>query len=146
MSLSLEIILTPILTLFIVQSIKLATDGIKGNFNLKNLFVAMGGMPSSHSAVVASLSTMVAYKMGANSVIFSVTAIFSLIIISDAIVLRRYIDNHGKAIKKIISHLPADQQTGYPYIATKLQHTLLQAIIGICIGIIISSLVYLLTA
>ncbi|MCH7492966.1 divergent PAP2 family protein [Patescibacteria group bacterium] len=94
MNFALEIIIAPILTMIAVQTIKLATDGIKGNLNFKNILTTYGGMPSSHSAFVAALTTMVAYKEGIDTVAFSISVVFSLLVITDAMQLRKHIDQH----------------------------------------------------
>lgn len=142
MSIAAEIILTPLITLFVVQAIKLATDGIKGNFSLKNIFITYGGMPSSHTAIVCSLSAIVAYQEGLNSVSFGIALIFSLIVITDAMRLRRYIDAQGKAINKLIGRLPENEQKDFSLLATKIEHTLPQVLVGASIGVLIASLVH----
>jgi len=143
MNLSVEIVLAPILTLFVVQSIKLATDGIKGNFNLKNILSTYGGMPSTHTAVVISLCTMIAYKEGHASAAFAIAIIFSLIVITDTMVLRRFIDKNSQVVKKLVDKLPASEREEFPPLATKLQHTFPQVLVGGFIGFVISSLIYL---
>lgn len=137
-----KILITPFITLFIVQSIKLLTDGIKGNYNIRGMFFTYGGMPSSHTAFVTSMSVMVAYTEGLNSSNFGIAMVLSLIVITDAVILRRYIDNHGKAVKMLVERLPADEQKNYPPIATKLEHTIPQVLVGAGVGIVIASLIY----
>lgn len=139
----LEFILAPLLTFFVVQSIKLATDGIKGNFDLKNIFTTYGGMPSSHTAVVTSLTTMVGYTAGLDSPVFVVSLIFSIIVITDAMVLRHHMDAKGRAIVKLIHLLPSDQQNDFPKLAIKLEHSLPQVLVGASIGFIITFLINL---
>ncbi len=140
MNYSIELLLAPLITLFIVQSIKLATDGIKGNMNLKNVFSAYGGMPSSHSAIVCSISTMVAYREGIESTAFAIAAVFAGIVIIDAMVLRGYIDKQGAAINAIMKEHKTDVSR---YTPTNLQHSLLQIIIGGAIGFGIASIIHL---
>jgi len=48
-----------------------------------------GGMPSSHSALVVALTTSVAFVDGPASDIFVITVFFSLIVIRDAMGVRR---------------------------------------------------------
>ncbi|MDD5039938.1 MAG: divergent PAP2 family protein [Patescibacteria group bacterium] len=144
MNLTVDLILAPIFTLFIVQSIKLASDGIKGNFNLKNVLTAYGGMPSSHSAVVATLTAMVGYREGVASTAFGIALLFSLIVITDAMVLRKYIDLQGSAIRTIAASLPPAVQTRLNLPAKRLQHTFFQVVVGTLIGVAIASLVHFL--
>ena len=141
MNISLEVILAPILTLFVVQSIKLATDGIKGNFNLKNVLSTYGGMPSTHTAVVTSLCTMVAYKEGGNSTALAIAIIFSLIVITDTMVLRRFIDKNSQVVKRLVDKLPESERKQFPSISTKLQHTFPQVLVGGLIGFAIAALI-----
>lgn len=144
MNISIELLLAPILTLFIVQSIKLTTDGIKGNFNLKSILTAYGGMPSSHAAVVTSLSTMIAYHEGFWSVAFAIAAIFSAIVITDAIVLRGFIQSHGEVLDHLVKKLPESEQKSLVFIPAKLRHTLPQVLVGIVIGFAIATIIKLL--
>lgn len=141
---NLEIILAPILTLVVVQVIKLATDGIKGNFDLKHLVNTYGGMPSSHTAFVVSLTSMIGFKEGASSAAFAVAATFSLLFISDAAIFRKHVGVNSQALKKLIDKLPNSEKKQFPEIQTKLGHTLLQIITGGLIGFIIAYLIQLL--
>src|SRR5689334_17611462 len=58
------------------------------HWNLRR-FVETGGMPSSHAASVATLSTEVAFRQGVTSLLFGVTLYFSLVVMYDAAGLRR---------------------------------------------------------
>jgi uncharacterized protein len=144
MSLWFKIILAPLISMIIVQSIKLATDGIKGNFTIRDLLTAYGGMPSSHTAVVVSLSTMVAYRAGIESAAFAIAVVFSVIVISDAMTLRRVIDGNSKSIHKLITNLPQSQQQGYPVLPRNIEHTFPQVLVGGLIGFIIAFIINLL--
>ena len=143
MPLWLQIILAPLISMLVVQSIKLATDGIKGNFTVKDMFTAYGGMPSSHTAVVVSLCTMVAYKTGANSAAFVVALVFSILVISDAITLRQVVDNNSNAIRKLVSKLPTDEQRNFSENPRDIKHTLPQVLVGGILGFIIAWIVQL---
>ena len=67
-----------------------------GHWNLRR-FVETGGMPSSHAASVAALSTEVAFHEGVRSILFGVTLYFSLVVMYDAAGLRRAAGRHGAA-------------------------------------------------
>lgn len=53
-----------------------------------NLMTSTGGMPSSHSAAVTSLTTAIAYETGIDSPLFAVSAIFAVIVMFDATGIR----------------------------------------------------------
>ena len=52
------------------------------------LMTSTGGMPSSHSAAVTSLTTAIAYETGLDSPLFAVSAIFAVIVMFDATGIR----------------------------------------------------------
>lgn len=54
-----------------------------------SVFFETGGMPSSHSAGVASLATYIALKRGVKTIDFALSAIFGLIVMYDAQGVRR---------------------------------------------------------
>ncbi len=143
MSLGFEIILAPLLSMIVVQSIKLATDGIKGNFTFRDFLTAYGGMPSSHSAAVVSLCAMVAFTTGINSAAFAIAVVFSVIVISDAISLRKVVDNNSKSVQKLINHLPESERVGFLANPRTIEHTPFQVFIGGLIGLIIAFIINL---
>lgn len=143
MSLWFEIIIAPLVAMIVAQSIKLATDGIRGNFTFKDMVTAYGGMPSSHTAVVVALSTMVAFRTGVQSAAFAIAVVFSVLVISDALTLRKVIDNNTKSIVKLVSRLPASEQDNFPQNPKTIEHTLPQVVVGGLIGFIIAVIINL---
>ena len=144
MNISIQIVLTAIITLIVVQTIKLTTDGIKGNYNLKSIMSVYGGMPSSHTATVISLTTLVGYYAGVESVSFGISIIFSAIVIIDAMMFRGYVDHNSLALKKLVDKLPESEKKNMHPIVTKLKHTPLQVFVGALIGFAIGTLSHIL--
>src|SRR5262249_10650822 len=66
-------------------------------------FVQTGGMPSSHSASVAALSTTVGFNEGFRSTLFGVTLFFSLIVMYDAAGLRRAAGRQAAILNRLIA-------------------------------------------
>lgn len=141
-----EIIIAPIVTMFIVQAIKLATDGVKGNFNIKNFLTTYGGMPSGHAAYVTAVSAAVALTQGVENPLFAVAVIFSLLVITDAMFLRRRIDIVARVANQLISQLPQSEQNGFTTIKAKIEHTFPQVLVGVGSGIIIASLIHIIVS
>ncbi len=137
-----HIIAAPIVTMIIVQAIKLATDGIKGNFNIKGFLMTYGGMPSGHAAYVTALSTGVGLELGFDNPLFGVAAVFSLLVITDAMFLRRRIDLVAKATNNLIADLPEDQRSAFSHLNTQIEHTFGQISVGILCGIVIAWLIH----
>ena len=87
-----KFIYIPLILWFIIQTEKVIVDLIKTKkFNFKRVFGA-GGMPSSHSAIVTSLSVLIGKEYGFGSGIFAVSLIFAFIVMYDAAGVRRAAD------------------------------------------------------
>lgn len=132
-----EFITIPIITVIISQFIiKPLISAVKGKFSMKDI-LSYGGMPSSHSALVSSLTTTIAIKSGLTSPEFAISLFFAIIVIIDAIGLRGFMSKQGAAINKLIKDLPDQLEYKYDIMNEKIAHTLYQAIVGIIIGIMI---------
>jgi acid phosphatase family membrane protein YuiD len=92
----------PFLSWFSVQLIKFITDIVKNKkINLKVL-VASGGMPSSHSAIVTTLMTMIGLNEGFNSVLFAIAFVFGMIVMYDAAGVRRAAGKQAGILNQLI--------------------------------------------
>jgi hypothetical protein len=132
-----QLFLIPVFTIIISQLVKIAAEAFKGNFSWKN-FNKYGGMPSSHSAFVASLLTTLGHTQGVNSPSFAVSFVLAALVIRDAIGLRDYLSNHSKVINLLIEKLPDDLESEFPHIEERLGHTPAQVVVGLLFGFIIS--------
>ena len=52
-------IIIPLIVGITSQVLKLLTDSVRGNFDLKNLLISYGGMPRAHTALATSITTLV---------------------------------------------------------------------------------------
>jgi|SRR5699024_464120 len=66
------------------------------------LAFSTGGMPSSHSAAVAALTTGVGIAEGTDSVMFAVSVVFSVIIMFDASGVRRQAGEQAIMINQLV--------------------------------------------
>lgn len=91
-----------------------------------------GGMPSGHSATVASLATMCGLTCGLASVEFAIAAILAIIVCHDATGVRRETGRHAE----VLNHLLKSLEDGEPVDLKELVgHTPLQVVMGILIGV-----------
>lgn len=130
------IIAFPLIIWAVGQTYKFLSNAAqRGRFKIAD-FAESGGMPSVHSAVVASLSTVTGIKEGVSSAIFGATLIFSLIIVHDAFRLRSVVEAHSKILNKLRLGLsPADQQLN-PGVIEHVGHKLPEVIAGLIFGIL----------
>lgn len=97
-------------------------------------FVQTGGMPSSHSASVAALTTAVALEEGTLSTLFGVTLFFSLIVMYDAAGLRRAAGHQARLLNKIVAG-HEDTALRKQQLMESLGHTPLEVLVGASIGV-----------
>lgn len=107
--------------------------------------VGSGGMPSSHSSTVCALATATCIEFGASSFEFAVSAIFAIVVMYDAMGVRRETGIQAKLLNDIIKTF---EDMGRPEISAhdKLKefvgHTPFQVLIGALLGIVIALLCY----
>ena len=130
-------LIIPLSTWFFIQLFKLICDIVKTKqFNFKRILGA-GGMPSSHSAVVTSLATLIGKNEGLTSSIFGIAVIFACVVMYDATGVRRAAGNQAKLLNKIVQTPElSGVQTGEKLVEV-LGHTPLQVIVGASIGILV---------
>ena len=68
---------------------------------LERMFGA-GGMPSSHSALVCSLSMGMAQREGYNSPLFALTLSFAMVVMYDAMGVRRAAGEQAKVLNHLL--------------------------------------------
>lgn len=128
---SLKYIIIPILTALLCQTIKVIIETIKyKKIDILRFFDGMGGMPSTHSALVTSITTLIYLDHGVTSVLFSITLIFSLIIIYDSMGIRYESGNQAKVLNKAFG----------TKLKERLGHKPIETLVGVIFGIIVSIL------
>jgi len=114
------ILLSPILAGLIAQTIKFFIKSNRQKVEFKNL-LAYSGMPSGHSAMVTALASIIGLKEGWSSPLFAVSVILAVIVIRDALGIRRYLGKHGKILNILIKDLGDDKvlDESYPHLLEK---------------------------
>ena len=123
------------LTALLIQLYKgLLAWAKRGRPNFRR-FVETGGMPSSHSAAVAALTTTVAMTDGVLSSLFGVTLFFSLIVMYDAAGLRRAAGRQAALLNRIMAE-KENRVAAEHQLFESLGHTPLQVLVGAAIGVL----------
>lgn len=126
---------------FGIQLFKLLYDIVKEKrFNFKRIMQA-GGMPSSHSAVVVVLTTMIAKAEGLTSPVFGVSLIFSFVVMYDAAGVRRAAGKQAKLLNKIVETPGLSGVEVSERLVEVLGHTPVQVIVGAVIGLIVGLII-----
>lgn len=114
-------------------------------FNAERL-VGDGGMPSSHSATVSALATAVALECGLGSVEFAISAMFAIVVMHDAMGVRRETGIQAKLLNEIIKifeDMGREEISVHDKLKEFVGHTPLQVIMGSLLGIITATCGYL---
>lgn len=131
----------PLLVWFLIQLYKVITDLIvTKRFNFRRILGA-GGMPSSHSAVVTCLATMIGKYEGFDTSIFAVSIIFAMVVMYDAAGVRRAAGKQAHLLNKIIETPGLSNMQVQERLVEVLGHTPLQVIVGAIIGITVGVVV-----
>ena len=137
-----ELIIIPIVCAIITQFIvKPLISMIEGNFSWNSL-LHYGGMPSSHSALVSSIATIMYLNFGLDSAAFAISFFLAIIVMTDAVGLRSYITDQGKTINKLIEDLPDELEYKYEIMNERVAHTIPQVVVGIFFGFMITYILY----
>ena len=123
-------LIVPFVTWFCVQTFKVLWElATTKKFNFKRI-IGAGGMPSSHTAIVVSITTMVGRSQGINSVIFAVSLIFSLVVMYDACGVRRQAGKQARILNDIVNTPGLSTVQVREKLVEALGHTPLQVIVG----------------
>jgi acid phosphatase family membrane protein YuiD len=132
-----QYIIVPFMVWFGIQLFKLIYDlVVTKKFNFKRILQA-GGMPSSHSAVVVSLTTMIAKEEGITSPLFGIALIFSFIVMYDAAGVRRAAGKQAKLLNRIIETPGLTGVEVSERLVEVLGHTPIQVFVGAFIGFLV---------
>ncbi len=132
-----KFIYVPFLTWFAIQLFKVIWDLVTTKkFNFKRILGA-GGMPSSHSAVVCSLATLIGRSNGFESPLFALSVIFAFIVMYDAAGVRRAAGKQAQLLNKLVETPGLSGVQVSEKLVEVLGHTPFQVLVGAIIGIIV---------
>lgn len=122
----------------VAQGLKYIFAVVKGRSfrQLRQLYLS-GNMPSSHSATVVALVTVVALKDGVDSAIFAVAALFAAIVMYDAVMVRRSSGEQGAAVQQLIRSFKSDIRLPRAAKGHTPVEVLVGALIGAAIGLVV---------
>jgi len=106
---------------------------------LETLFWRTGGMPSSHAAVVASMTASVAFHEGVGSNLFAVSLLVALVVMRDAMGVRRAVGIQARAINLLGSQKTEKDDSKFCPVKEIKGHAPLEVIAGALLGILISA-------
>ncbi|MBQ6960143.1 MAG: divergent PAP2 family protein [Clostridia bacterium] len=99
----------------------------------------MGGMPSSHTALVISLVISIAFQEGVHSSMFAIALALAAVVIYDALGVRRETGRQSEVLNQIITEMLVE---GKPITEKQLKelvgHTPLEVLGGLIVGVTVT--------
>lgn len=118
---------------------------VNKNFNPERL-LGDGGMPSSHSATVMAMVTSTAFYFGSDTFEFAVTAILALIVMHDAMGVRRETGKQAKVINNMMDwfvQMDSDispEEKLKEFVGHSPTQVFFGALLGIVVGFVVCSI------
>ena len=135
-----QILVGAVMGWVVAQFLKTLIDFLLNkSFNAERL-VGSGGMPSSHSATVCGMTTAAMLRYGVGSFEFAVSFVVSMVVMYDAIGVRRETGKQAKLLNSILMENPL--KLNAEVLQEKLKeyvgHTPLQVMAGAILGILLA--------
>ena len=96
-----------------------------------------GGMPSSHSAVVTSMATLIGKNEGINTPIFALSILLACVVMYDACGVRRAAGKQATLLNKLIETPGLTGVEVSEKLVEVLGHTPVQVFVGAFIGLVV---------
>ena len=94
-----------LLAIIIAQAIKVPIYYVTNKKWDYSKLTSTGGMPSSHSAAVSSLATVVGWRVGTASPLFAACVVFGVIVMYDAAGIRRHAGEQAIALNNLVADI-----------------------------------------
>ncbi|MDR3275703.1 MAG: divergent PAP2 family protein [Treponema sp.] len=137
-------LLSAISSWFLAQLLKALIVLLKGHHRdgreiLATMVWRTGGMPSSHAALVSSMTASVGFGQGIDSDLFVVVLFFALIIMRDAMGVRRSSGIQARSLNTMGRRLADEMGFEFHPVKEVHGHTPMEVIVGALLGIFIAA-------
>ncbi len=139
-----EIFLTAAAGWLVAQILKTCIHLLLTKKFVAERLVGSGGMPSSHSATVCALAAMTAYRYGAGSFEFAISLLLAIIVMYDAMGVRRETGIQAKLLNDILKtfeDMGRSEISAHDKLKEFVGHTPLQVIAGAILGILVAVII-----
>ncbi len=124
----------------VAQVMKVIIESIKDRHLNFSYLITMGGMPSSHAALVCALATTVAIVYGVGSAVFAISAFFALVVMYDAAGVRQTVSTQSTMLNRIVDELFKGNPEFQQRVRELIGHTKFEVAAGAILGIVFAFL------
>ena len=128
-------LLPAVLAWAIAQVLKVCVISVRKRHLDLRVLAETGGMPSSHSAIVAALTTAIGRLNGVTSDTFAIALIFSIVVMYDAQGVRRAAGRQAAVLNRLIDDVMSQRGIQETRLRELLGHTPVEVLVGAALGI-----------
>jgi uncharacterized protein len=122
-------VIAPFTGWFIAGSMKFAINFLRSGRLVWDQ-IGLGGLPSNHTAVVSSTAVLIGLREGVNTALFAIAMTLAIIVMLDALNLRREVGAHAAALNDLLrgdtKRLPFREHVG---------HQQVEVLMGFLVGV-----------
>ena len=133
-------LLAPLVAWTIAQVAKVVYSSVRHRRLNLRVLAEMGGMPSSHSAIVMGLTATAGKHSGLSSAAFAIALIFSFVVMYDAAGLRRAAGRQAEILNRLVEDLVHMRGVQEQKLRELLGHTPVEVLVGAVLGIAVGVL------
>ncbi len=132
---------TAIVAWFVAQVLKVIIVSVGAKKLTLSRMIGSGGMPSSHAAFVVSLAFAVGFRVGFDSAVFALAAVFAIVVMYDAAGVRRAAGKQAKLLNQIVVDLLEERQLPHhETLKELLGHTPVEVFAGAAVGAFVAAI------
>ncbi|MCJ7519065.1 MAG: divergent PAP2 family protein [Anaerolineaceae bacterium] len=137
-----RVFLVAILAWTIGQFLKAPLDYVLNKRWNWGIILSPGGMPSSHSALVTSVTLAIGLQEGFTSPLFALSFAIGMVVIYDAAGVRRQAGIHAERINEMMKSFFENRGIPEKELKEVLGHTPFEVITGVILGILIGLVLF----
>jgi hypothetical protein len=122
-------VIAPLSGWLVAGSLKLAINSLRQR-RLSWDQVGLGGLPSNHTAVVSSTAILIGLREGINTALFAMAVTLAIIVMLDALHLRREVGAHAQALNALLRG-----HAKRPPLREHVGHELVEVLTGVFVGL-----------
>jgi acid phosphatase family membrane protein YuiD len=131
-------LLAGLLALWLAQFLKVPIDyWVNRRWNW-NMWFSMGGMPSSHAALMVATTLAVGLYYGFDHPVFALGVAITMVVLYDAAGVRRQAGVHAQKLNVLLQELFSGQPISQERLKEMLGHTPRQVAVGSILGALIA--------
>ncbi|WP_322807111.1 divergent PAP2 family protein [Thermanaerothrix sp.] len=131
-------LLAGLLALWLAQFLKVPIDyWVNRRWNW-NMWFSMGGMPSSHAALMVATTLAVGLYYGFDHPVFALGMAITMVVLYDAAGVRRQAGVHAQKLNVLLQELFSGQPISQERLKEMLGHTPRQVAVGSVLGALIA--------